>query len=87
MRAGASAVFLGDDLILIGGESVAQNEAHNNVDGYSLKSQTWRKLASLNVGRHGTQAVVVKDKIIIAAGCGNRGGKPELSSIEAFEMK
>lgn len=86
MRAGASAVFFGDDLILIGGESVTQNEAHNNVDGYNIKSQSWRKLTPLNVGRHGSQAVVYNNKIIIVAGSGKRGGKPELNSMEEFEF-
>jgi len=84
MRAGASAVFLGDDLILIGGESVAQNEAHNTVEAYNIKTETWRKLSPLNTGRHGSQAIVYRNKIYIAAGSGKRGGKPELSSIEEF---
>lgn len=86
MRAGASVVFLGDDLILIGGESVTQNEAHNNVDAYNIKTSSWRKLAPLNTGRHGSQAVVYKNKIFIVAGSGKRGGKPELSTMEQFSF-
>tara|TARA_R110002049_G_scaffold211595_4_gene382558 strand:+ start:4187 stop:5182 length:996 start_codon:yes stop_codon:yes gene_type:complete len=85
MRAGASAVFLGNDLIVIGGESVTQIEAHNNVEAFDIKTKTWQNLQSLNRGRHGTQAIVYKDKIYIVAGSGNRGGKPELSSLEVFQ--
>ncbi len=86
MIAGASVVFLGDDLIVIGGESVAQNEAHNNVDAYNIKSTSWRKLSPLNTGRHGSQAIVYGNKIYIVAGSGKRGGNPELSSMERFSF-
>ena len=87
LRAGASVTFLGNDLIVIGGESMQQKEAHNNVDAYNLITKSWRKLASLHTGRHGTQAINYKNKIFIAAGCGSRGGKPELSTLEMFTFK
>jgi len=87
MRAGASVVFLENDLIVIGGESMAQKSAHNNVDAYNIKNKTWRPLDTLNTGRHGSQAIVYKNKIFIAAGSGSRGGKPELDTIEMFEFK
>lgn len=86
-RAGTSCVFLADDLILIGGESVAQQAAHNDVDAYNIKSHTWRKLDDLNRGRHGSQAIVYKNAIYIVAGSGNRGGKPELDSMESFSIQ
>ncbi|WP_298500376.1 kelch repeat-containing protein [uncultured Algibacter sp.] len=86
-RAGTSCVFLNDDLVLIGGESMSQNEAHHQVDAYNVKTKTWRKLKSLNRGRHGSQAIVYKNSIYIVAGSGNRGGKPELDSMEKFTMK
>lgn len=87
MRAGASSVILGNHLILIGGESKDQEAAHNNVDAYNLKSKRWSVLDSLERGRHGTQAIVFKNRIYIAAGSGNRGGSPELDSIEVFKGK
>lgn len=83
-RAGASCVFLGDDLLLIGGESMSQNTAHHEVDAYNVKTKKWRKLNPLQTGRHGTQAIVYKHKIYIVAGSGKRGGKPELDSLEEF---
>jgi len=84
MRAGTTAAFLGKDLLVIGGESMAQNEAHNTVEAYNTETKTWRKLSALNTGRHGSQAVVHENEIYIAAGCGRRGGKPELPSMEVF---
>lgn len=86
LRAGTSAAFLGSDLIIVGGESMAQKEAHNNVEAYNLATKVWRKLESLNRGRHGSQAIVYKNKIYIAAGSGNRGGIPELSTMEVFQF-
>jgi N-acetylneuraminic acid mutarotase len=86
MRAGTSAVFLGDNLVVIGGESIAQNEAHNTIEAYNIKSKTWLILAKMNRGRHGSQAIVYDNKIYTAAGSGNRGGKPELSSMEVFQV-
>jgi N-acetylneuraminic acid mutarotase len=83
-RAGASCAILGDDLIIIGGESMLQKEAHNEVDAYNFETKTWRKLANLNRGRHGSQAIVYKKALYIVAGSGNRGGRPELSSMEKF---
>ncbi|WP_445730988.1 Kelch repeat-containing protein [Mariniflexile sp.] len=86
MRAGASVAFLGDDLMVIGGESMAQTEAHNTIEAYNVATKTWRNLDNLNRGRHGSQAVVYKNKIYIAAGSGSRGGKPELASMEMFQF-
>ncbi|PWH84412.1 galactose oxidase [Algibacter marinivivus] len=83
-RAGASCVVLGGDLIFIGGESFLQKHAHSEVDAYNIKNKAWRKLTNLNRGRHGSQAIVYKNSIYIVAGSGNRGGKPELDSMEKF---
>jgi N-acetylneuraminic acid mutarotase len=85
MRAGTSVAFIENDLIVIGGESMAQDNAHNTVEAFNIESNTWRKLASLNVGRHGSQAIVHKNEIYIVAGSGKRGGKPELASMEVFQ--
>ena len=84
MRAGASVAFLEDDLMVIGGESMAQTEAHNTVEAYNIVSKSWRNLQDLNIGRHGSQAIVYKNNIYIVAGSGSRGGKPELASMETF---
>ncbi|WP_229796712.1 Kelch repeat-containing protein [Algibacter mikhailovii] len=85
-RAGTSCVFLGNDLVLIGGESSSQKVAHNEVDAYNIETKLWQPLNHLNRGRHGSQAIVYDDKIYIVAGSGNRGGSPELVSLEMFVM-
>lgn len=78
-RAGTSAVEMDGKLLVIGGESVNQVEAHDEVELYDPVTGHWSTLQSLPSGRHGTQAAMLKGKLYIAAGSGNRGGGPELN--------
>ena len=84
LRAGNAAVVMGKRLLVIGGESGAQVPAHSEVEAFNTKTGKWEKLPSLQQGRHGTGAVNIGGKIYIVAGSGNRGGGPELSSIEVL---
>lgn len=83
-RAGCAAVTLGNKVIIIGGES-AQKIAHNQTEAFDVRSNSWQKMAPLQIGRHGTQAVLHKNKVFIAAGSANQGGGPELNSMEVLE--
>lgn len=82
-RAGASTIINGGNLIILGGESASQKTAHNDVEIMDIKSGSWKVGPKLITGRHGTQAILYENTIYTAAGSGNRGGKPELSSLEA----
>ncbi|WP_159951654.1 Kelch repeat-containing protein [Polaribacter septentrionalilitoris] len=84
-RAGASSIIKNGQLFVIGGESAAQKMAHNQIEILDLSTNTWQSLIQLKRGRHGTQSILYKNKIYIAAGSGNRGGKPELSSLEIID--
>ncbi len=86
-RAGTSTVVLGNQLLVLGGESGEQKLAHNNVEALDLGTGTWKILSPLHEGRHGTGAIVWKDRIYTAAGSANRGGGPELQSLEALGAK
>lgn len=86
-RAGASVAVLKNEIFIVGGESMFQKEAHNEIEIWNLKLNKWMPINYLNRGRHGTQAVVYRDAIYIAAGCGNRGGSPELNSIEVYSKE
>ncbi len=81
-RAGASTLIYRGNLIVIGGESANQKIAHNNIEVMKIGNGKWKTLSSLVVGRHGTQAISYKDAIYTVAGSGNRGGRPELASME-----
>jgi N-acetylneuraminic acid mutarotase len=83
-RAGCTAVLYKGKIVVIGGESSTQINAHNEAEAFDIVKQKWVALKKLNRGRHGTQAGVYKNKIYIADGCGKRGGEPELNSIEVF---
>src|SRR5690606_12092004 len=50
----------------------------------NVATQSWRKLDTMNIGRHGTQAIVSNGGIYIACGNGNRVGGAELNNQEIF---
>lgn len=86
-RAGSASVVAGKHMLVIGGESGEQVPAHSEVEALNTKTMRWEKFASLQTGRHGTGAVNIGGKIYIVAGSGNRGGGPELNSIEVLPGK
>lgn len=83
-RAGCMAVLASGKILLVGGESGSQTDAHNEVECLDPETGTWSVLPSLNQGRHGTQLIWSHDKLYVASGCGRRGGNPELQTIERF---
>tara|TARA_R110002096_G_scaffold305242_1_gene500122 strand:- start:5142 stop:6083 length:942 start_codon:yes stop_codon:yes gene_type:complete len=83
-RAGASTIINKGNLIIIGGESSSQKTAHNEIEIMDITTGKWISGATLVRGRHGSQAILYKNSIYIAAGSGNRGGKPELATLEGL---
>ncbi|WP_440875690.1 Kelch repeat-containing protein [Thalassotalea sp. PLHSN55] len=81
---GGGAAVLNNTLYYTGGETGALPANHKTVS-FSFNNMRWQDEAPLNRGRHGSNLVVVDNKLYIAAGSGQRGGKPELSSIEVFQ--
>ncbi|MFS4417602.1 Kelch repeat-containing protein [Maribacter sp. 2307ULW6-5] len=85
-RAGTTSVIYKNHLIVLGGESGAIETAHDEVEALDLATMKWRKMPSLHHGRHGTQAILYKNQLYIATGSGNRGGRPELNSMEILDL-
>jgi hypothetical protein len=83
-RAGHTAVALGNNVLIIGGES-PQKLARNQTEALDVRTHTWHSLAPLTTGRHGTQAVVYRNRVFIAAGSANQGGGPERNTMEVLE--
>ncbi len=83
-QAGASVAVIGDELLLIGGESSA-NLASNLTQALNLSNGTWRNLDTLNTGRHGTQAIVNNQTIYLPTGSDVKGGG-QLLSQEVFSF-
>ena len=87
VRAGNSNLGIGPYLLILNGESQAQTPAHAEVEVLDTRSNTWSKLPNLNQGRHGTGAAFLNGKIYVHAGSANRGGGPEINTMEAIEWK
>jgi len=83
-RGGTTTAVLGNEILVIGGESGTQTDAHNETEALDTTTNSWRSVASLNTARHGTQVAVCNEGLYIVAGSGSRGGSPELTSTEAF---
>lgn len=85
MRAGHTVMAFGGRILVAGGESTAQVPAHREVEAYNPAKERWETIMPLTQGRHGTQAVLLNGKVYVVAGSGNRGGGPELTSMEILE--
>ena len=85
-RAGNTTMTLRNEILVIGGESNSHQKAHDEVEAYSEARGDWRKLPSLNRGRHGTGAFIFEGYIHTCSGSGNKGGSPELTSMERIEL-
>ncbi len=85
-RAGNAAFSWNNEIIIGGGESAIQKESHNEVEAYNFSTKTWSKWPYLNQGRHGTGFAIAGNYVYIASGSGNRGGGPELTSLERLKL-
>jgi len=81
-RAGTACAVRGGQVVVIGGESASQEQAHAEVEAYNPASGRWTALPPLVRGRHGMGAIAFEGALYTAAGSGNRGGGPELTSLE-----
>ncbi|WP_265990643.1 putative Ig domain-containing protein [Larkinella insperata] len=82
-RAGAAAVVLNNELVVIGGES-PQPAAHQETEVLNPATGMWRRLANLQQSRHASQAISNNGTLYVVAGSGAQGGTPALSSQEVY---
>lgn len=80
-RAGAAAIAHAGQLLIMGGESMRQVKAHDEVEAFDPATSTWTTRAALPQGRHGTQAAAIGSDLYLVAGSANRGGGPELEDM------
>ena len=85
-RAGTMAFSWADQVIIGGGESLAQKSAHSEVEAFDIKSKRWNSWPSLKYGRHGSNFAIIGDYVYTASGCLNRGGKPESKLLERLRL-
>ena len=80
-RAGNAAAVVDGKILILGGESGVQEPAHSDVEALDPATGRWTALPPLSRGRHGTGMVQFGDELYMAAGCGQRGGEPELNDL------
>ncbi len=85
-RAGAIVGVKSGNVIIAGGETSTQFEAHNEVEAYNLTTNEWRSLPTLGQGRHGSAGGVIGNSIHIIAGNLKRGGGQEVTSHEKLTI-
>lgn len=81
-RAGNFVAVWDENIIVGGGESVTQIPAHDEVEVFDTKLNQWSDWPTLETGRHGTGFAVINGAVYTASGCGQRGGEPELKTLE-----
>lgn len=86
-RAGSFTMVLDPKVLVAGGESGRQVAAHNEVEAYDTSQEVWVTLPALQRGRHGTGIFLHNNYLYTCSGCGNRGGDPELTSMERLEVE
>lgn len=86
LRAGNMATVWGDEVIVGGGESGSKKQAHDELEALNTKTKEWRNWPRLERGRHGSGFAIIGDYVYTASGSGNRGGGPELTSIERLKL-
>jgi len=86
-RAGTTAVAVGSEVIVIGGETALPGAASNRVDAYDVNSRRWRSLKPLKHGRHGGGAAVLGKQLHVASGNTRQGGGAETTSHEMLKLQ
>jgi hypothetical protein len=86
MRSGNFAFAWNNSIIIGGGETAEQVDAHNEVEAFNTKTKLWSKWPSFNQGRHGTGFAVIGNYVYVASGSGKHGGEPELTTMERLEL-
>lgn len=81
-RAGTFSTVVDGCYLVAGGESLAQREAHDEVDAYDPSTGAWRALPHFARGRHGAGLIWFDHALWTCSGSGSRGGRPELDSLE-----
>ncbi len=86
-RAGNSTRAVGCQVLVLGGESMAQGRAHDEVEAWHVHKEFWQTLPPMNRGRHGTGHILYQNYIYTCSGSGGRGGGPELTSTERLMIQ
>ena len=80
-------VAVGDEVVVIGGETASSANAKATVESYNVISDNWRQLRSLQIGRHSGAAAILNNEIHVISGSEKRGGSPESTAHEVISFQ
>lgn len=83
-RAASATVTILDHIVVIGGDSPDQEQAHTRVEAYDTENESWERWDSLENGRWGTQAFMCVGAVYITAGSSDNTGTLASTSLEMF---
>lgn len=86
-RAGSFSIAHAGRYLVAGGESNRQQTAHDQVHAYDPLTEKWSALPQFARGRHGAGIIFYRGALYTCSGSGNRGGSPELDSLERLKLK
>ncbi len=81
-RAGTFSIAVDGKYLVAGGESDRQQTAHDQTHAYDPLASAWTELPKFARGRHGAGIIYYQGSLYTCGGSGNRGGSPELDSLE-----
>lgn len=84
-RAGTFSIAIEGNYLVAGGESDRQRTAHDQIHAYDPLARGWTEWPKFVRGRHGAGIIYFKGALYTCGGSGNRGGSPELDSIERLQ--
>jgi N-acetylneuraminic acid mutarotase len=84
-RAGSFSIAVDGKYLVAGGESDRQQTAHDQIHAFDPLAQTWSELPQFARGRHGAGIIFYRGSLYACSGSGNRGGSPELDSLEQLK--
>ncbi len=85
-RGGTMAVSHGQDVIVLGGESLGQVESHRTVEVYNLQSGSWSAVIDMITPRHSGGAAILGDSLHAISGNLVRGGGAETNLHEVIAL-
>ncbi|OWY20548.1 choice-of-anchor D domain [Sphingobacteriales bacterium UPWRP_1] len=85
-RWGTVAGTLGNEIMIIGGQSPTAANANTRTEALDVYTNTWRTLSPMLEGRHGTQAITSGNVIYVATGSSNAAETANNGKLESFSL-
>lgn len=85
-RAGAATAAWRQWLIVAGGETIGQQQAHTEVEAFDTQRSVWVTWQPLKTPRHGAGVLLHNDSLYLAGGNTTHGGGHEIAELERLPL-